>query len=488
MPLFKSFRAPNATISVSTDKDKFTLGETVQGIVGITSQEDIEANEIRVELAATERVRPGGGFVRDQLENVESRMYSQITQNAPQTQQMVCSMYRGQTLASPKLMIPKGCASNYPFKISIPQHLGPTFQGTRKDGRWLQRTWTLKAVLAVGGRPDVDTAREICVVIPPPQSSTAMWGSNVVATSGSQGVQVTETIPVVTHMPTQVNEVITSCSQCGAPINPSQEDLIVTCRYCGFSVKCADSQEIKCHSMIENNFHTQQAVEAAQKFMDKGIFRSGVAQEANITTAKLRYLPFWTFPVAAYTQCSGVTGAGLTGEMQQVENVLSDKRASMLSKVGGFLKAGAGAYFESKQRNQAPRTVSHSFSSHYDWPILARKSAITEINYYDVPVARKIPFDVGRIPAEAEFLNAEYKQEEAKIRVKAEVENKERSVACGKVDTLQSCNTNITIGDGELVHAPVWFVHYTFKAENYMILVDGSIGKVLGGGKPLFHI
>jgi hypothetical protein len=38
------------------------------------------------------------------------------------------------------------------------------------------------------------------------------------------------------------------------------------------------------------------------------------------------------------------------------------------------------------------------------------------------------------------------------------------------------------------VHAPVWFVHYTLKGENYVIAVDGCEGKVLGGGRPLFKI
>jgi hypothetical protein len=119
---------------------------------------------------------------------------------------------------------------------------------------------------------------------------------------------------------------------------------------------------------------------------------------------------------------------------------------------------------------------------------LARKTDAQEINYYVVPTAKKIPFDMGRIPSDAEFLNTEYKQEEARTKIKAEVESKERAIASGKVDTLQSCNTNITIGDGELVVAPIWFVYYALKGESYMILIDGSDGKVLGGGKPLFHI
>jgi hypothetical protein len=111
---------------------------------------------------------------------------------------------------------------------------------------------------------------------------------------------------------------------------------------------------------------------------------------------------------------------------------------------------------------------------------------ISEINFYDVPAAKKIPLDVGRIPSDAEFLNAEFKEEEARVRVKPDVEAKERLIASGKVDTLQSCSTNVTMGDGELVHAPVWFVQYSLSGDNYVILVDGCEGKVLGGGRPLF--
>jgi hypothetical protein len=249
----------------------------------------------------------------------------------------------------------------------------------------------------------------------------------------------------------------------------------------------ANRDEIKSDSMLENHLYAQQAVEVAQKYMDAGIFRSGVAREAQITNVKLQYVPFWAFPATAHTMYSGTTGGGMAGEMNQVQNAFADKRASTLSKLGSLLKAGASAYLESQQRNRAPSTVSLSFSSHYIWTILARRSAIAEINYYDVPTAKKIPFDVGRVPSDAEFLKTELRQEEAKLKVKAEVENKERSIACGKVDALHSCIVDVTIGDGELIHAPIWFVHYSLSGENYMILVDGSEGKILGGGKPLFH-
>ncbi len=490
LPLFKSLKAPKATISINISKDNFDVGETIEGTVDMTSKEEFEADEVRVELLAWEKLKPGGGFIQDTQENSETRMYSQPNQNAKTAAIVEYAMHRGQIKIHQKLRVTNGFNQQFPFRISVPANLGPTFQGLRKDGRWLQRTWALKAVLAVGGRPDVETRREIYTSIPFQVSAAApATVATVATTSSGPGFQAVEvSAAIVEQLEAPPKEMITSCPRCGGPVSPSQEDLIITCRYCGFTISLATRDEIKAHSMLENHLYAQQAVEAAQKYMDKGIFRSGVAREAQIANVKLRYLPFWTFPVSTYTSYSGVTGTGLAGEMHQVEDALTDKRASKLSKFGRLMKAGASAYLESQQKDKAPRRVSLSFSSHYVWPILARRSAITEINYYDVPAARKIPFDVGRISSDAEFLNTEYKQEEAKLKVKAEVEAKEQLLACGKVDTLQSCNTNATIGDGELVHAPIWFVHYTLNGENYMILVDGSEGKILGGGKPLFHI
>lgn len=282
--------------------------------------------------------------------------------------------------------------------------------------------------------------------------------------------------------------VLTKCTECGAPLNVTQEDLIVTCRYCGFTISVGTSEEIKKHSMLENHFLTQQVVEAAKKYMDKGLLRVGVSRDAQITNIKLRYVPFWVFPADAETYFKGKSGTGLAGEMRQVQDALSSKRESKWKRFGKVLQAGASAMMEAQQKDRAPKTISYSFSSHYVWPILARRTMISEISYYDVPATKKIPFDVGKIPKDADFLNTELNEEEAKARIRAEVEAKERLVAGGKVDVLETCNTKVTIGEGELVHAPIWFVHYNIEGENYAILVDDCNGKVLGGGKPLFKI
>ena len=400
-------------------------------------------------------------------------------------------MYNGQSKVNDKFMVPRGFNQQFPFRIAIPSHLGPTFQGVRMDGQWLERTWTLKAVVSIGGRPDVEAKRTLNVSLP---SATTQPTPPVPSGQSQPGVALAQPAPMPMPIPqaqpqpkpAPAREMITSCTRCSAPISPNQEDLIITCRYCGYTVSVATQSEIKNHSMLENRLLTQQAVEAAQKYMDKGIFRSGVSKNAQITSAKLRFIPFWVFPANTTTQLSGVTGQGISGEIHQAQEALSDKRSSKLSKFGKLVLAGASAYAESHQKDRKPRNVVLNFSNYYVWPMLARKTMISEINFYDVPAAKKIPFDAGRIPSDAEFLNTEFNEEEAKGRVKPEVDAKERLIASGKVDTLQSCSTSVTLGEGELVHAPIWFVQYSLSGDNYVILVDGCEGKVLGGGRPLF--
>jgi DNA-directed RNA polymerase subunit RPC12/RpoP len=298
--------------------------------------------------------------------------------------------------------------------------------------------------------------------------------------------------PTIPQPPTQVQKPAepppTNCSRCGAPFSVTQEDLVVTCRYCGFTMTVATREEIKKHSMLENHLFAQQAAEAAKKYMDKGIFRVSVSRDASITDIKLRFVPFWVFSANANTAFRGTAGTGVMGEIHQAQEAVTDKRASGLAKFGKLVLAGAKAYAETQQKDRRPHTVAYSFGDNYVWPTLARRTMISEINYYDVPATKKIPFDAGKIPPEAEFLGTELNEEEAKMKVRVEVEAKEKLIASGKVDSLEMCNTSVVLGESELVHAPVWFVHYSLKGENYVIVIDGCEGKVLGGGRPLFKV
>jgi DNA-directed RNA polymerase subunit RPC12/RpoP len=357
--------------------------------------------------------------------------------------------------------------------------------GIREDN---QEAWFIVEdnILSSAKNPQAFKSHTETMAAPPTPPAPVMPTAATVPVAPTVPSQAAPQLPAPVQKPAQPPP--TNCTNCGAPLNVTQEDLIVTCRYCGFTITVASREEIKRHSMLENRLFAQQAVEAAQKYMDKGIFRAGVSKDASITNVKLRYVPFWVCSANTQTFLSGVAGTGIMGEIHQAEEAVTDKRASGLKKFGKLVLAGAKAYAESRQEGRTPQRVSTSLRNVYVWPTLARYAVISEINYYDVPAARKIPFDVGKLPPDAEFLNVELNEEDAKENIKAEVEAKERSIASGKVDCLETCNVNVTLGEAELVHAPVWFVQYALKGENYVIAVDGCEGKVLGGGRPIFKI
>ena len=109
MPLLKAFKTPTASISINIGKDSFILGETITGDVLVTSGEDFEANEIRVELVGVEKLRVGGEAIKgDGFETPETRLYSSRTAYIQRGGTIEYQMYNGQTKVSEKLRMSKG--------------------------------------------------------------------------------------------------------------------------------------------------------------------------------------------------------------------------------------------------------------------------------------------------------------------------------------------------------------------------------------------
>ncbi|MGB9740836.1 MAG: hypothetical protein ACP5IM_06310 [Candidatus Bathyarchaeia archaeon] len=458
--------SPNASISLELAKWYFSPGESISGNVIVKANEDFDATEVRCEIECVEEIKSRvSEYDASSKRMVEKDVWNRIIHFSEKP--AVCG----------PIHIRTGSTQTFPINLKLPVSAWLTYKGVDH-----KLTWTIKSVIAVKDRPDV-TSKTIEIEVkeqqqipqPPPLQTPQVAAAPTIVETAKVSPTPNLTLP-------------TNCIRCGAPLNITQEDFIITCRYCGFTMTVATREEIKRHSMLENRLLAQQAVEAAQKYMDKGLFRIGVSKDAVITNVKLRYVPFWVCQVTTNTYFRGVTGTGIMGEIHQAQEAVTDKRSSGLAKFGKLVLAGAKAYAETQQKDRQPQSVAYSFSNTYIWPTLARRTIMSEINYYDVPAARKVPFDVGRIPPDAEFLDVELNEEEAKAKIRAEVEEKERLIACGKVDTLETCNTNVAIGEAELVHAPVWFVHYTLKGENYVVAVDGCEGKVLGGGRPLFKI
>src|SRR5256886_17483907 len=57
-----------------------------------------------------------------------------------------------------------------------------------------------------------------------------------------------------------------------------------------------------------------------------------------------------------------------------------------------------------------------------------------------------------------------------------------------RVDNLESIQVYPTTYDGELLHAPVWFMEYAHNGKQMFILIDGGSGQGRHGQRPLFDL
>lgn len=151
--LRKRVQAPKATISVTLDKAAYNLREPITGMLDVSSSEEVEVDELRIELWVTEwttaREQKGGGgrFGGGGGQTV------QATQNA--------TLHKGKVTISGRMKMTEDFNQQFPFSMPLPPGIPPTYRGRNANN-----TWKLKGVIAVKGRPDV-VGHEMEVLVNP---------------------------------------------------------------------------------------------------------------------------------------------------------------------------------------------------------------------------------------------------------------------------------------------------------------------------------
>ena len=141
LSFLKRLKAPKATVSVTLDKQAFNLNEPITGTLSVSSSEEIDVDELRIELWVTEETRATGSItipVRD------------ISETRTVTLQQSTTLYQEKNTVAGRMHITEGFNQQFPFSIPLPLGVPPTYRG-----RNATNTWMLKGVMAVKGRPDV---------------------------------------------------------------------------------------------------------------------------------------------------------------------------------------------------------------------------------------------------------------------------------------------------------------------------------------------
>jgi hypothetical protein len=236
-----------------------------------------------------------------------------------------------------------------------------------------------------------------------------------------------------------------SCAHCGAPVPFKPGELVTTCRYCGFTQVIETGRAFTFeHSMFQNEYEATQIETAVRRWMGAGFAKPGdLAKKAQIMGKSLMYVPFWVLEVEASSRYKGI--------------------------------------FE---RLTPPVLKEGRVEKRYDWLILARRASRFPTRAFDVPLEGKIPYDFRKVEGFAKVLNSEVEEGEAVEEARQQIEAHHEFLAKQSVDKIIEMQTDFKFGDAVYLHAPIWFISYEYKKEQFQIVLDGARGTVIRGDIP----
>jgi hypothetical protein len=236
-----------------------------------------------------------------------------------------------------------------------------------------------------------------------------------------------------------------ACPHCAAPLQVQPGEILVTCRYCGFTsfIETGKAFEFE-HSLILNSIEGPQVFNVVQSWM-AGSFLApkDMQKKSTLTEQNLTYLPIWVVSAEAQTRFKGIIER--MGPSEPQEGEISDR---------------------------------------YDWLVLGRRQTDFPIRSYHLSLTGKIPFDAARIESGAKVLNSEIDADQAARQAQDEIENLHEYLAKEKIDRVEDIKTTFNVTSNRYLHAPVWFVTYTYKNSRYQVLLDGSSSEVIKGDMP----
>jgi hypothetical protein len=235
------------------------------------------------------------------------------------------------------------------------------------------------------------------------------------------------------------------CSHCGAPVEFKPGEIIATCKYCGFTTVIETGEPFNFeHSLLLNKFDEKQIEEPIRSWMRSGFLKPGdLAKKSKITEKNLVYLPFWVVSAEATSSYKGI--------------------------------------FE---RIAPPIVKEGKIDKEYNWLVLAREASDFPTREYDIPLEGKIPYDFRKIKGFAKVLNSEIDREEAVELARQQIEAHHRFLLKQDVDRIIEIQTDLNIKQVVYLHAPVWFIKYTYKGKMYQLIIDGAAGMALKGDIP----
>ena len=169
MGFFKKLKervtSPKATVSLKLNKNSFAPGEKLEGTLTVSSEEEVDATEIRAELRCEERKKT---LIHD-TEVITLSDGRKITRPRVREDWVTETIFSENPQGSGPIHLSAGYKGEFPFSTTIPAGGQPSYSGGDRSV-----TWALKGVIGVKGRPDVTSSTSSIQVMMAPAVPTVI--------------------------------------------------------------------------------------------------------------------------------------------------------------------------------------------------------------------------------------------------------------------------------------------------------------------------
>ena len=271
------------------------------------------------------------------------------------------------------------------------------------------------------------------------------------------------------------------CPSCGAPLAPKFGEMLITCEYCGTGVALGNEgwKSIQSHTMLPLRLSSQEDVEKEiHRLMDRGLLHRHLQEQSTLEEINLAAIPYWLIPVSARTSLVAVDMAAEAGSIATTAVLAGIMGASISGgrRGGGGLLTGMalGTMMGGGMGGGQGQRKAYQMDNDYNYPVVALK-ALTEYQPkdYQFDLSGRTLFDVKQFKG-VKVLNGDVGEETAKYQAKTMVDQLQSDKAHAAHHMIQQMSTQSDVGDGELLHVPVWFARYEHKGKKMVLVIDGN--------------
>lgn len=266
------------------------------------------------------------------------------------------------------------------------------------------------------------------------------------------------------------------CPSCGAPLQPDFGDAVLTCQYCGGTVSLAGTgwKSVNRHTMLlPQIIDPDSALKIVKGSMDTGLFHGHRFEESKVAEQKFQFVPYWIVPSSATTNLTYqdvAVSAGSTVGTMAVGALLGD--ALSRGRGNTFIPIMAGPVANPTRQDQ--------ITGSYQFPVVAIKGYMQyQPKNYQFNLETRQLYKKDGLPGGATVLNGDLGEDSAQQAARAYVMQVQADAAHRKHHMVSSLQTQVDVGEPELLHAPIWYFSLDHKGSNVVLLVDANAGRVM---------